>query len=48
MKEYRSVRNNMREIVDDFDEVGKLGHRFSFVDELEEVDIGEGITKRPT
>jgi hypothetical protein len=38
----------MGEIVEDFDDIGKLGHGFSSVDELEEVDIGNGTTKRPT
>jgi hypothetical protein len=39
-EEYRSTKNGIGEIVDDFDEVGKLGHRFSAIDELEEIDIG--------
>jgi hypothetical protein len=39
---------NMCEAIEDFDEVEKLGQGFSSVDPLEEIDIGEGITPRPT
>jgi hypothetical protein len=34
--------------VEGFDEVGKLGHGFSTVDELEEINSGKGGTSRPT
>jgi hypothetical protein len=47
-EEYRLGKNDMKEVVDDFDEVGKLGYRFSSMDELEEVDRGGGGTRRPT
>jgi hypothetical protein len=36
--------SNTGELVEDFDEVGKLGSGFTSIDELEEVDIGDGIT----
>jgi hypothetical protein len=34
--------------IEDFDEVEKLGQGFSSADPLEEIDIGDGITPRPT
>jgi hypothetical protein len=48
MEQYRSIMNNMCEAIEDFDEVEKLGQDFSSVDPLEEIDIGDGITSRPT
>jgi hypothetical protein len=47
-KQYRSTMNNMCEAIEDFDEVEKLGQGFSSADPLEEIDIGDGITPRPT
>jgi hypothetical protein len=47
-EEYRLGKNDTKEVVDDFDEVGKSGHGFSFVDKLEEVDIGVDGARRPT
>jgi hypothetical protein len=38
----------MCEAIDDFDQVEKLGQGFSSADPLEEMDIGDGITPRPT
>jgi hypothetical protein len=38
----------MCEAVEDFDEVEKLGQGFSSVDPLEDMDIGDEITPRPT
>jgi hypothetical protein len=40
--------NDMCEAIEDFDEVEKLGQCFSPADPLEEIDIGDGITPRPT
>jgi hypothetical protein len=40
--------NDMCEVIEDFDEVEKLGQGFSSADSLEEIDIGDGITLRPT
>jgi hypothetical protein len=34
--------------IEDFDEVEKLGQGFSSADPLEKIDIGDGITPRPT
>jgi hypothetical protein len=38
----------MCEAIEDFDEVEKLGQGFLLADPLEEIDIGDGITPRPT
>jgi hypothetical protein len=38
----------MCKAIEDFDEVEKLGQGFSSADPLEEIDIVDGITPRPT
>jgi hypothetical protein len=38
----------MCEDIEDFEEVEKLGQGFSSADPLQEIDIGDGITPRPT
>jgi hypothetical protein len=38
----------MCETIKDFGEVEKLGQGFLSVDPLEDIDIGDGITPRPT
>jgi hypothetical protein len=40
--------NGMCEAIEDFEEVEKLGQGFSSTDPLEEIDIGDEITPRPT
>jgi hypothetical protein len=40
--------NDMCKTIEDFDEVEKLGQSFSSANPLEEIDIGDGITPRPT
>jgi hypothetical protein len=40
--------NDMCEVIEDFNEVEKLGQGFLPDDPLEEIDIGDGITPRPT
>jgi hypothetical protein len=35
-------------VVEDLDELGKLGRSFSSMDDLEEVDIGDGVISRTT
>jgi hypothetical protein len=47
-EQYRPITNDMCATTKNFDEVEKLGQRFSTVDPLEEIDIGDGITPRPT
>jgi hypothetical protein len=48
MDQYRSTTNDMCEVIEDFDEVEKLGQCFSSAGPLEEIDIGDGTTLRPT
>jgi hypothetical protein len=48
MEEYHSARNGMGEVVEDLDEIGKLGSGFISIDELEEVDIGQDGMVWPT
>jgi hypothetical protein len=47
-KQYWSIKNNMCEAIEDFDEVKKLGQGFSSTDNLEGIDIGDQIIPRPT
>jgi hypothetical protein len=35
-------------VVEDLDELGKLGRGFSSMDDLEEIDIGDAIIPQPT
>jgi hypothetical protein len=48
MEQYRSITNDMCEAIEDFDKVEKIGQDFLSVDPLKEIDIGDGITPRPT
>ena len=47
-EQYRSNANDTCEAIEDFEEVEKLGQGFTSADPLGEVDIGDGITPRPT
>jgi hypothetical protein len=47
-EQYRSTTNDLCEAIEDFDEIEKLGQGFSPTDSIEEIDIGDGITPRPT
>jgi hypothetical protein len=47
-EQYRSTLNDICEAIEYFHEVEKLGQGFSSADPLEEIDIGDGITPRPT
>jgi hypothetical protein len=47
-EQYRSTMNDMCEAIEDFDEVEKLGQGFLSAEPLEAIDIGDGITPRPT
>jgi hypothetical protein len=46
--EYRSYTDDAMGVVEDIDELGKLGRGFSTMDDLEKVDIGDGVIPRPT
>jgi hypothetical protein len=35
-------------VVEDLDELGKLGRGFSSMDNLEKLDIGNGVVPQPT
>jgi hypothetical protein len=46
--EYRSSKDDAMGVVVYLDELGKLGQGFSPMDDLEKVDIGDGVVPRPT
>jgi hypothetical protein len=46
--EYRSYTDDSTGVVEDLDELGKLGRGFSSMDDLEKIDIGDGVVPRPT
>jgi hypothetical protein len=46
--EYHSYTDDAMGVVEDLDELGKLGRGFSSMDDLEKVDIGDGVVPRPT
>jgi hypothetical protein len=47
MAEYHLSKNDAMGVVEDLDELGKLGQGFSSMDDLEKVDIGNGVVPRP-
>jgi hypothetical protein len=46
--EYRSYTDDAMGMVEDLDELGKLGRGFSSMDDLEKVDISDEVVPRPT
>jgi hypothetical protein len=46
--EYCSSTGHAIGVVEDLDELGKLGRGFSSMDDLEEIDIGDGVIPWPT
>jgi hypothetical protein len=46
--EYHSYTDDAMGVVEDLDELGKLGRGFSSTDNLERVDIGDGVISQPT
>jgi hypothetical protein len=46
--EYRSSKDNAMGMVEDLDELGKLGRGFSSMDDIEKVYIGDGVVPRAT
>jgi hypothetical protein len=46
--EYHSCMDDAMGVVEDLDELGKLGRGFSFMDNLEKLDIGDGVILRLT
>jgi hypothetical protein len=47
-KEYQDHKVHTGEVIEDFEDFGKLGQGFASVDDLEEIDIGDGKVKRST
>jgi hypothetical protein len=47
-EEYHSSKEDAMGVVGDLDEIGKLGRGFSSLDDLDKVDIGDGVIPRPT
>jgi hypothetical protein len=47
-EEYRSSMDDAMGVVEDLDELGKLGRFFFSMDDLEVMDIGDGVVPRPT
>jgi hypothetical protein len=48
IEEHHSSKDDAMGVVDDLDEIGKLGRGFSSMDDLDKVDIGDGVIPRPT
>jgi hypothetical protein len=46
--EYCSSTDDAIGVVEDLDELGNLGRGFSSMDDLEEIDISDGVVHRPT
>jgi hypothetical protein len=46
-EEYHSYMTDVMGMVEDLDEIGKYGRGFSSMDDLEKVDIGDGVVPRP-
>jgi hypothetical protein len=46
--EYCSSKDDAMGVVEDLDELGKLGRGFSSLDDLEKVDICDGVILRST
>jgi hypothetical protein len=47
-EDHRAGNVGLSEVVEDFDDVGKLGQGFASVDDLVEIDLGKEDSKRPT
>jgi hypothetical protein len=47
-EEYHSSRDDGMGVVEDLDEIGKLGRGFSSMDDLDKVDIGDEVVPWPT
>jgi hypothetical protein len=47
-KDYCAGNVGMSEVVGDFNDIGKLDYVFTSVDELEDIDLGDGSVRRPT
>jgi hypothetical protein len=48
VEHYRANKNDMCEAIEEAEDLDKLDPDFMLVDPLEEIDIGDGVTPRPT
>jgi hypothetical protein len=47
-EEYCSSKDDAMGVVEDLNEIGKLGRGFSSIDDLDKLDIGDGVVPQPT
>jgi hypothetical protein len=47
-EEYHSSKDDAMGVVEDLDEIGKLGRGFSSMGDLDKVDISDGVIPQPT
>jgi hypothetical protein len=47
-KDHRDGKTELSEVVEDFDDVGKLEQHFASVDDLVEIIVGQGSDNKPT
>jgi hypothetical protein len=47
-EEYWDQKVHAGEAIEDFEDFGKLGQGFASIDDLEEIDLGDGEVKWPT
>jgi hypothetical protein len=48
VEHYRANKNDMCEAIEETEDLDKLGQGFMSANPLEEIDIGDGVTPRPT
>jgi hypothetical protein len=48
VEHYQANKNDMCEAIDEMEDLDKLGQGFTSIDLLKEIDIGDGVTTRPT
>jgi hypothetical protein len=48
VQHYRANKYDMCEAIEETEDLDKLGSGFMSTDSLEEIDIGDGVTPRPT
>jgi hypothetical protein len=48
VEHYRANKNDMCEAIEEMGDLDKLGPGFMLANPLEEIDIGDGVTPRPT
>jgi hypothetical protein len=48
VEHYRANKNDMCEPIEEIEDLDKLGPGFMSADPLEEIDIGDGVTPKPS